>query len=84
MSKGSKRRSYKTIQRDHRHVWGDLEKSVPKVELQKPWLNMTDGEIDAQYWQIGKADRTRMKNEAAQQRLREKVKAALATEVIND
>jgi hypothetical protein len=84
MSKGSKRRLHKTIQRDHQHVWGDLEKPAQKTEPKKPWLNMTDGEIDAQYWQIGKADRTRMKKETAQQRLRERVNAVLAAEVTND
>jgi len=41
---------------------------------------MTDEEIDAAYWRVGKADRTRMKKEAATERLRQEAMKVLENE----
>ena len=79
MSKGSKRRSAKQIERDFQHVAPVVESQPPPVP-EKPWLTMTDDEIDQEYFHFGRADRTRMKREAAQERLRVQVREALESE----
>ena len=80
MSKGSKRRSAKQIKRDFEHAFGDLKPAPQKISSAKPWLTMTDKEIDQTYFHFGKADRTRMKKEAAKERLRIRVRQILAEE----
>lgn len=76
MSKGTKRNSARKNERLFRQAF-------PKPQAQKPqatrpaWLDMTDESIDLVYFTFGKADRTRMKREAALERLRLQVKAVL-------
>ena len=53
------------------------EKEKP-VEAKRPaHLDMTDEQIDKAYWNFGKADKTRMKKQAAQERQRRLTKRAL-------
>ena len=68
MSKGSKRRSARQIDRDFEYIFSDLQPAKKEPPLsQKPWLAMTPGQIDQAYFHLGKADRTQMKREARQQ-----------------
>ena len=66
MSKGSKRRSIKQIDRDFKYVFPALKPKIINIPS-KPWLTMTPEQIDQSYFHLGKADRTRMKREARQQ-----------------
>ncbi len=51
------------------------------TERQRPaYLDMTDAEIDREYFNYGKADRTRMKKLAAQERLRQRARKVLRNE----
>ena len=53
------------------------EKDKP-VEAKRPaYLDMTDEQIDKVYWNFGKADKTRMKKQAAQERQRRLTLVAL-------
>mgnify|MGYP000929533446 FL=1 len=79
MSKGSKRRSWRKAEQDFKHAFPRPKQPAP-TPPQKPWLIMTDEEIDAAYWRVGKADRTRMKKEAATERLRQEAMKVLENE----
>lgn len=78
----SRPRSWNKIQRDYNYVFRDLEKK-PKIKKKRPrHLDMTDEEImrDEIFSRFAKATLTRMKKEAAQERLRKKVAAIMAEE----
>ena len=79
MSKGSKRRSWRQVNQDFNQAFPRPEQPAP-TSPQKPWLTMTDEEIDAAYWRVGKADRTRMKKDAATERQRQEVRKILGNE----
>ena len=67
--------------RNQEILWCALggDKAIKFVETQL-WLDMTDAEIDCEYFHFGKTDRTRMKKQAAQERLRLQVQAVLTQE----
>jgi hypothetical protein len=50
------------------------------ASVRPAYLDMTDEEIDARFWNYGKADKTRMKKEAARERLRIRVQKELEKE----
>ena len=80
MSQGSKRRSAKQIGRDFKHVFQYEDNNVEVENCCKPWLTMTNEEIDQNYWNIGKSDKCRMKKEAEQEKLRLQVRKILEAE----
>jgi len=72
MSKGSKRKGWRAVERDYFHAFPKpkREKAEKAEQPVKPWLTMSDGEIDFQYVLLSKASRSLMKREAAKERLR--------------
>lgn len=83
MSKGSKRKSAKHVEREFARQFPRPKASTP-VPMEKPWLTMTDKQIDTTYWSTGKWDRTQMKKEAMKGRQREHVRAVLAAEEVEE
>jgi hypothetical protein len=80
MSKGSKRKSAKYQARVFKAISNEDRQSAPAPIVNKAHLAMTDEQIDSTYWNMGKADMTRLKREAAKERLRLQVKAELEKE----
>lgn len=72
-----KRRSAKQVVRDFNYVFSCTTHTPRATTPNKPWLKMTDEDIDKNYFYIGKADRTRMKKESARERQRIIVQEAL-------
>jgi len=65
--------------RNQNILFNELFRPAP-VEIKKKrpaHLDMTDEQIDNEFFNFGKADRTRMKKEAARERLRMGVKCKL-------
>jgi hypothetical protein len=80
MSKGSKRKSAKHQARVYKAISNEYRQPAPTPIKNTAHLTMTDEQIDSTYWNMGKADRTRLKREAAKERLRLQVKAELEKE----
>jgi hypothetical protein len=80
MSKGSKRKSAKYQARVYKAISNENRQPAPAPIVNNAHLSMTDEQIDSAYWNMGKADRTRLKREAAKERLRLQVKAELEKE----
>lgn len=73
MSKGSKRNSAAKNDRLFAQMFKPAQTIVIKPTGLPMWLDMTDEQIDQHYFNFGKADRTRMKQQAVQERLRKEV-----------
>jgi hypothetical protein len=80
MSKGSKRKSAKYQARVYKAISNENRQPAPAPIKNLAHLGMTDEQIDSAYWNMGKADRTRLKREAAKERLRLQVKTELEKE----
>ena len=80
MSKGSKRKSAKYQARIFKAISNEHRTSPPAPVKNTAYLSMSDAEIDSNYYHYGKADRTRMKREAARERLRLEVQNTLEKE----
>lgn len=72
--------------RNQDRLFKDLFKPESQTveQTRSPHLDMTDEEIDRAYYLVGKADRTRMKKQAEQERLRKKVVLILQKELQSD
>lgn len=79
MSKGSKRKGGKAVERDYKAAFPQSKHPPTRIYT---WahLTMSDEEIERTFWNCGKADRTRMKKQAANERLRISVAAILKEE----
>jgi hypothetical protein len=80
MSKGSKRNSAKKNDRLFKQMFPDTRAQKSAFKVRPPYLDLTDEQIDRLYFTCGKADRTRMKKEAKQERDRLAVQHQLARE----
>jgi hypothetical protein len=78
-----KRKSAKKANQDFNYVFADLKEKPITTSTSKPWLTMTPEQIDTAYWQLGKADRARMKREATQEAQRLAVQEILRQEKSN-
>lgn len=81
-----KRRSYKKIAQDFNHVFSYEGQNRDKAKIKPLYMKddgsiMNDEEIDRAYYHFGKADRTKIKKDAENERQRIKVREILAREV---